>query len=197
MRFHLPSSGRVVMSCVQAELQLTNGEDLALLRCGHLTPTEVRSLRVKAWADRDTFPLVIPDRLRHQLGIPVIDNRLIELADGSLTEVEMVGPVEIRFANRRFTCDAMVLADADAVSLGVVPMNGLNVVIDPQQRELIVNPQHPRRSRFFTPPHFTVPGAGSISLGAKLIRLNAAPTSVKVTRGELFSAPATSKPRSV
>ena len=142
------------MSCVQAELQLTNGEDLALLRCGHLTPTEVRSLRVKAWADRDTFPLVIPDRLRHQLGIPVIDNRLIELADGSLTEVEMVGPVEIRFANRRFTCDAMVLADADAVSLGVVPMNGLNVVIDPQQRELIVNPQHPRRSRFFTPPHF-------------------------------------------
>lgn len=136
------------MGFTHAELKLTNAEDLALVRRGHLTKDEVRSVQITALVDRDTYPLAIPDRLKHQLGISVIDNRLVELADGSLTEVEMVGPIEIRFANRRFTCDAMVMADADGVTLGLVPMNGLNVVIDPLQQELIVNPQHPRRSMF-------------------------------------------------
>ena len=96
------------MGFTHAELQLTNSEDLALVRRGHLTKDEVRSVQITALVDCGAYLLVINDHLKNQLGVPVVDKDLVELADGSITEVEVVGPLEMRFENRRFTGDAMV-----------------------------------------------------------------------------------------
>jgi hypothetical protein len=55
----------------------------------------------------------------------------------------VVGPVEVRFENRRVSADAMVLPGNAEVLLGSIPLEGMDVVIDPKQQKLLVNPATP------------------------------------------------------
>jgi len=48
----------------------------------------------------------------------------------------MAGPLEIRWKNRRFTCDALVLPDAPDILLGAIPLEGMDLTINPK-RELV------------------------------------------------------------
>jgi len=135
------------MGLVHAEIQLTNGDDLAMVRKGHLAKDDVKQMKVRALVDSGAYMLTITGEIRNQLDLPVIDRDLAELADGSLVEVDVAGPVEVRFENRRVTADAMVLPDATEVLLGCIPMEAMDVLIDPKRQKLIVNPQSPDRAK--------------------------------------------------
>jgi hypothetical protein len=52
-----------------------------------------------------------------------------------------MGPVEVRFANRRCFTGAMVLGDD--VLLGAIPMEDMDLVLQPQLQQLTVNPANP------------------------------------------------------
>jgi hypothetical protein len=65
------------------------------------------------------------------------------MADGSIKEYEVVGPVELRFKNRRTLVNAIVLTGDNEVLLGAIPMEDMDVLIHPLKQELIVNPEHP------------------------------------------------------
>ena len=56
-------------------------------------------------------------------------------------EVPYVGPVLIRFENRRCLSGALVMGDE--VLLGAVPMEDMDVLVSPKTRTLVVNPAHP------------------------------------------------------
>jgi len=51
--------------------------------------------------------------------------------------------VEIRFKNRRAILDAMVVPGEAEVLLGAIPLESLDVIIDPVQQQLVVNPDSP------------------------------------------------------
>ena len=87
--------------------------------------------------------LAINQRIKSQLDLPPVDEQVAELADGSQVRLEIVGPVEIRFKNRRANVDAMVLPGDSEVLLGSIPMEDMDVLIDPKQQKLIVNPASP------------------------------------------------------
>ena len=65
------------------------------------------------------------------------------MADGSVNEYEVVGPIEIKFKNRRCVVDAMVLKEDNEPLLGAIPMEDMDVLVHPLRQELIVNPEHP------------------------------------------------------
>jgi len=52
-----------------------------------------------------------------------------------------VGPVEVRFSNRRCFTGAMVLGNE--VLLGAIPMEDMDLVLRPQLQRLDVNPESP------------------------------------------------------
>ncbi|MBI2948943.1 MAG: clan AA aspartic protease [Verrucomicrobia bacterium] len=131
------------MGLVDAEIQLTNGDDLALVRRGLLDPTKVRSMKVKANADRGAYMLCLNERVREQLALPVIEQCVAVLADGSQHRLDVVGPVEARFQNRRCSVDAMVLPGEAEIRLGAIPMEDMDLVILPRLQKLAVNPEHP------------------------------------------------------
>ena len=54
----------------------------------------------------------------------------------------MVGPVELKFKNRRTMTNAMVLPGDNEVLLGAIPLEDMDVLIHTQRYELIVNPDH-------------------------------------------------------
>ena len=76
-----------------------------------------------------------------QLGLEIINHEVAEYANGKIEEVPVVGPLEIRFANRRTSVDAMVIGNQ--VLLGSIPMEAMDVVINPRSQKLEVNPENP------------------------------------------------------
>jgi clan AA aspartic protease len=131
------------MGLVHAEIELVSVDDLALHRRGLLPKDDIRALKVRALVDSGAYMLAINENVKTQLGLPVIDRQVAELADGSQVALEVVGPVEVRFENRRVSADAMVLPGNAEVLLGSIPLEGMDVVIDPKQQKLLVNPATP------------------------------------------------------
>lgn len=69
------------------------------------------------------------------------------MADGSIIQAEVVGPVEVRFANRRTVVNALVVTAETDVLLGAIPMQGMDVWVDPKRERLVVNPDSPDTAR--------------------------------------------------
>jgi len=87
--------------------------------------------------------LAINQSIKAQLNLQTVDEQIAELADGTQIRLEVVGPVEIHFENRRAMVDAMVLPGEAEVLLGAIPMEEMDVMVDPKQQQLIVNPASP------------------------------------------------------
>lgn len=131
------------MGLVYADIILKNGDDLALVRRGYLKESEVKTETVKMMVDSGAYMLSINEHLKNQLSLPVIDHQEAELADGTLRKFEIVGPVEVVFENRSPTVRAMVLPGNAEPLLGAIPMEDMDVLIDPRKQKLIVNPENP------------------------------------------------------
>ncbi len=131
------------MGLVYAEIELINAIDLGNARLDRITEDEVERIRVNMLVDSGSMYMCINEDVREQLQLSVVEKRKGILADGSLTEYDVAGPIEVRFKNRRCVVDAIVLPGNNELLLGVIPMEDMDVLIDPVRRELIVNPEHP------------------------------------------------------
>ena len=128
------------MGYVYADIQLTNEDDLAFKRRGWAAEAEIRRVRTKALVDSGAYDLIINEEIQNQLNLPVLGKRTIKVADESLLDVDIVGPVEVRFEDRATTVRALLLPDTEEVLLGAIPLEGLDVIIDPLRERLLVNP---------------------------------------------------------
>jgi clan AA aspartic protease len=131
------------MGLVYADIQLINSEDIGLNRRGYLNKSEIRQMQVTAMVDSGATMLAINENIKNQLGLVVIYKQSAQLADGTFLDLEVVGPIELRFENRIAICSAMVLPGDNEVLLGAIPMEEMDVLIHPKKNMLIVNPQHP------------------------------------------------------
>ena len=128
---------------VHAEVEIINGGDLEMVRRNLLDQDEVKRMTVTMLVDTGAYNLCINEEIQEQLQLTVVEKRKGMLADGSIREYDLVGPVEIRFKNRRCNVDAMVLPGNSEPLLGAIPLEDMDVIIHPQRQELIVNPDHP------------------------------------------------------
>ena len=129
------------MGLVYAELFLTNVEDIGLSRKGFIKEDQVRRIKVNSMVDSGAYMMVIPEHVKIQLGLEQTDQREVELADGKTHLCDVVGPIEIRFANRKAVSNAFVMGNE--VLLGAIPMEELDVIINTREQKLVVNPENP------------------------------------------------------
>jgi len=128
------------MGYVYAEIELINGDDLAFNRRGLLPDNEIRKVTTRALVDSGAYDLIINQEIKERLNLPVLGKRVIKLADETQLEVEIVGPVQVRFEDRVTIVIALVLPETEEVLLGAIPLEGLDVIIDPLRERLLVNP---------------------------------------------------------
>ena len=102
---------------------------------------DLRPVEIDALVDSGAINLCIPDIVRHELGLEVKRKRTAQMADGSFIDVGVVTPVDVQFENRFTTTTAMVLGDE--VLLGAIPMQDMDVMIDPRNERLILPPDRP------------------------------------------------------
>jgi len=115
---------------VTAKLQLSNPRDAA-----------IEPIEVVALADTGSVFLCIPERVRLQLELEVFEQREVKLADRSRATYPYVGPIVLRFKNRTGYVGALVLGDE--VLLGAIPMEEMDLVVNPRDRTVDVNPDSP------------------------------------------------------
>lgn len=131
------------MGLVYAEIELINGYDLESARRHIIGEEEVKRLKINMLVDSGAYMMGINETIQEQLDFPFIEKRKAVLADGSVQEYDVVGPIHVKFKNRTAICSAMVLRGDTEPLLGAIPMEEMDVLIHPQRQELIVNPEHP------------------------------------------------------
>ena len=122
------------MGYVRAQLEISNAKDPAN-----------KALTVTSLVDPETLLLCIPERVASRLELEELERREVRTADGALHRVPYVGPVLIKFENRRCLAGALVMGDE--VLLGAVPMEDMDVLVSPKTRTLVVNPASPDCAR--------------------------------------------------
>ena len=131
------------MRLIYAEIELINGEDIVLARRHFIGEEEIKRMTVNMLVDTGSIYMCINENIQEQLQLPVLEQRKGQLANGHIVEYDVVGPLEVKFKNRRCTVNAMVLPGDNEPLLGAIPPEDMDVLVHPQRRELIVNPDHP------------------------------------------------------
>lgn len=102
-----------------------------------------QAVELDALVDTGATFLCVTEEIALQLGFDTseVGRQTVTLADGQQRRVPKIAPVEIAFANRRYVTEAVVLGNE--ALLGVIPLEAMDLVVDPRLQKLVVNPQHP------------------------------------------------------
>ena len=84
-----------------ADIELIRAADLILVQEGYLSADQIHQVQVSALVDSGASMLTIPRSLARLLNLQKMDEVQTELANGEVMQAEVVGPIEVRFANRR------------------------------------------------------------------------------------------------
>lgn len=96
---------------------------------------------VTAMADTGALMLCIPETVARRLDLETESMRDVSVADGRSLRVPYVGPIRVTYGNR--FCFVGALVFGDQVLLGAVPMEDMDLVVDPSRRKLTVDPASP------------------------------------------------------
>ncbi len=118
------------MGLISADIMLSN-----------VRKPDIQPVKVAALVDTGAVHLCIPEHIALQLDLDTYEEREVETADGSSRKRPYVGPILAQFANRHCLTGAMVLGNE--VLLGAIPMEDMDLVINPSRRTVTVNPANP------------------------------------------------------
>jgi clan AA aspartic protease len=125
------------MGLVYAEITLINTEDIIIARRGLIKEQEIREVTVQALVDTGAWTLVINEATREKLGLTILGTETGKLADGTQEVYNLAGPLEVRWKNRRTSCEALILPDAEEVLLGAIPLEGMDLTVNLRKEELV------------------------------------------------------------
>jgi clan AA aspartic protease len=102
-----------------------------------------QQVEVSALVDNGATFMCVTEEIALQLGFDAteVSQQTVTLADGRQRKVPKIAPIEIAFANRSYVTEAVVMGDEPL--MGVIPLEAMDLIINPQQQTLIVNPRHP------------------------------------------------------
>ena len=124
------------MGKVYTDITLKNVKDIMKAEEGFIKESEIRQTAVHAMVDTGTGSLVINEELRQQLGLELKGERYATLADDTRQMVKIAGLVEINWKNRSMTCQPLVVSDAGEILLGAIPLEDMDLMVDPVRQVL-------------------------------------------------------------
>lgn len=126
-----------------AKIKLTNNTDIENASRGDLDPTAIRSVEMEGLVDTGATMLVLPADVVERLGVAIEGHRTVKCANGTIAKVPRATGVRIEILGRDMTCDALVEAAGTTALIGQIPLEGLDLVVDPKSRDVTVNPASP------------------------------------------------------
>jgi clan AA aspartic protease len=122
--------GEKNMGRISIEVELTNAEDLVLVKNGALTPDKVRRVRVVGWVDTGASYLVIPESIAQQLGLPEKGQSTVRYADRRTETRKVVNQVNVALLGRDGTFKAIVEPGRTDALIGAIVLEDLDLLVD-------------------------------------------------------------------
>jgi clan AA aspartic protease len=125
------------MGITRDKIILTNVVDKGNAKSGFIPAKDIRSVTVRAVADTGALRLTIPESLREKLGLEIVKKVPATLADGEKLECGLSEGVEVRWKDRAEITQAWVVPKECSVLLGAIPMEGMDIMVDPKNQCLV------------------------------------------------------------
>jgi clan AA aspartic protease len=129
-----PQQGKLV-GIVYADITLTN-------------PYLRKSVAVRVMVDTGTTHMIVTADIARELGFDLEETSTYSLtvADTRRVRCPRIQPVEIRFDDRTYVTEAAVLGDE--CLMGVLPLEAMDLVVNPKLERVTPNPAHPDGPEF-------------------------------------------------
>jgi hypothetical protein len=125
------------MSIFREEITLINAGDISAARNGYIPETKIRRQTIKAMPDTGSWTLVINEATRQELGLAIKGSIRATLADGSTSTYNQTEALDIQWKDRSTTQQALLVPDADDILLGALPLEALDLMVDPVNERLV------------------------------------------------------------
>ena len=111
------------------------------IRLANAARPDLEDLDANAVVDSGASDLCVPQHVANQLRLKIDRQMEMTLADGRRQIVDYIGPIRVEVFGRTAFTGAMVLGQT--VLLGAIPMQAMDVLVDPRRERLIPNPENP------------------------------------------------------
>jgi clan AA aspartic protease len=125
------------MSVFKEEITLANARDIGNAKEGLIPDTKVRKMTIGAMPDTGAWTLVINEEIRQKLGLTIEETSESTLADGKTDTYNVTDGVKIQWKNRSIILPAVVVPDAKTVLLGALPLEAMDLMVDPVHQQLV------------------------------------------------------------
>jgi clan AA aspartic protease len=124
------------MGIVYAEITIRNSGDVAKAQGGFISEQDIREVTVQALVDTGAGTLVINEEIMHTLGLGVRALRRASFANNTKEICKVTDPVDVYWKDRGMTCQALVVSGASDVLLGAIPLEDMDLIVNPSKQEL-------------------------------------------------------------
>jgi clan AA aspartic protease len=97
---------------------------------------QVKRLTVNAVVDTGAVTLIINEEIREKLGLRVKRAGEATVAGGGKVQTQITEPVMVCWKDRETPCRAVVLPGEKDVLLGALPLEGMDLTINPLRNEV-------------------------------------------------------------
>jgi clan AA aspartic protease len=125
------------MGFIETEITLVNESDEGKANDGTINIDKVRKETVQATVDTGAMSLIITEELYEKLGLFQKREAFANLANGLRLPCKVTNSVTIHCQNRSTAVEAVVIPGAKKVLLGVLPLEGMDLKIDPKNQTLV------------------------------------------------------------
>ncbi|MDR1787623.1 MAG: aspartyl protease family protein [Treponema sp.] len=124
------------MGEVRENITLINADDLTRARGSFLKEQEVRQVTAPVLVDTGCGSLILTEATAMRLGLEVRDPQIVTVAGGEKKEGMKAGAVEVHWKDRYTICFPIVLPGEDQDLLGVIPLEDMDLLVDPVNQRL-------------------------------------------------------------
>lgn len=117
------------------------GITYADLRLGNQSRPDLEEIDASALVDTGALHLCIPEHIAMQLQLNPLKQREVQTADGKLHLIDYVGPIKVSMLGRECFTGALVMGNQ--VLLGAIPMEDMDLIVEPARMRVSVNPLSP------------------------------------------------------
>ena len=125
------------MGYVYTDITLMNAMDVVNARHGAIPEPEIRQTTVQAMVDTGAATLIINDAIRQELGLMVRREEEVTLANDTAETVKVTDPIEVHWKDREMVCQPWVISDSGEVLLGAIPLENMDLIVDPKQQAVV------------------------------------------------------------
>ena len=125
------------MGFIHENITIKNACDVINAGRGIISESQVRQVNVQAVVDTGAFVMIMSEEVCNELGLTIKGDKSVSLADRTYKNCKITEPVEIHWKDRFSTMNALVLPGANEILLGVLPLEDMDLIVDPKNQKLI------------------------------------------------------------